>query len=170
MKKMKKENCNRKQILFLTFLLSTLILISCNNQQNGDTAIKTDKEVAVSLNDYSGREMYGQHDKLHYLSNYLENKPDTLIIQYRFDLCLCPKWYILETNEPIWVESIRYHRITNYSNREINLEKRKVVGRFYKYNGVPLNLYDFEYLSEKDVPNARIFNIENELIGYDTIK
>jgi len=41
----------------------------------------------------------------------------------------------------------------------------KVTGYFYKYKAVPLGLYDFNYLSEKNVPNARIFRIEKELEG-----
>jgi hypothetical protein len=110
----------------------------------------------------NSKEFQGNHDNLHYLANYLEPKLDTLEIRYSYDLCLCPKWNINGTNEKIWIESSRDSVLTNYSDRELNQTKVKVIGQFYKYKGVPLGLYDFGYLKEKSVPNARIFKIKSK--------
>ncbi len=150
-----KQNIYRIILISYTFLtLIGLFLTSCNNQKN-ENDIESDQAGKKEIN--------GQHNNLHYLSNYFEQNIDTIVIQYRYNLCLCPKWYIEDTNEPIWLESMQINEFTNNSNREIDGKKIKVIGRFYKYKGVPLNLHDYQYLSEKNIPNARIFKIEIKL-------
>jgi hypothetical protein len=150
-----KQNIYRIILISYTFLtLIGLFLTSCNNQKN-ENDIESDQAGKKEIN--------GQLNNLHYLSNYFEQNIDTIVIQYRYNLCLCPKWYIEDTNEPIWLESMQINEFTNNSNREIDGKKIKVIGRFYKYKGVPLNLHDYQYLSEKNIPNARIFKIEIKL-------
>ena len=159
-----KQNIYRIILISYTFLtLIGLILTSCNNQKNKNDVVIQKIENDIGSNQDGKKEMYGQHDNLHYLSNYFEQNIDTIVIQYRYDLCLCPKWYIEDTNEPIWLEAVQNNEFTNDSNRELDGKKIKVIGRFYKYKGVPLNLYDYQYLSEKSIPNARIFKIEIKL-------
>lgn len=160
---MKKIIFNWLRNLTFMFTLTCLFFVSCNEQNktsssNTKNNIISDEFVEI----LKQKEQYGEHDNLHYISNYLEETIDTIIIQYRFDLCLCPKWYIRESNEPIWIES-NDDRHTNYSKRELDSKNITVVGYFYKYKAVPLHLYNFDYLSEKSVPNARIFKIEKEL-------
>lgn len=148
-------------ITFLTLI--GLFLTSCNNQKNENAVVIQKNENDIESDQAGKKEINGQHNNLHYLSNYFEQNIDTIVIQYRYNLCLCPKWYIEDTNEPIWLESMQINEFTNNSNREIDGKKIKVIGRFYKYKGVPLNLDDYQYLSEKNIPNARIFKIEIKL-------
>jgi hypothetical protein len=139
-------------IFVIAFLLCILGSIKNSNAQSmaGDPVVL----------DENYREKIGEHDNLHYISNYLELKIQRITIQYRYDLCLCPKWYIKETNEPIWLESTNSDLYPNSSNREYENKEIVVIGYFYKYMAVPLDLFNFEYLSHKNVPNARIFKIE----------
>ncbi|MEN8225294.1 MAG: hypothetical protein ABFS05_08030 [Bacteroidota bacterium] len=166
---MNKTIFKRFKISIYTLSLIYLLSVSCNNQNNNNSSNTNNK---INNDDFvenlNHREKIGDYDNLHYISNYLEETIDTIIIQYRFDLCLCPKWYIQETNEPIWLESYSDYRYSNYSDREIDSKEVEVIGCFYKYKAVPLGLYDFDYLREKFVPNARIFKIEKELT--ETIK
>ena len=148
----------------LPFFISSIALIipSCNNQNTPPPSTNQWTEANdVSLPDHRERRYYGK-DNLHYLANDFEENNDTIVIQYRYDLCLCPKWYVEGTNEPIWLESRKYREFTNYSENELSQKKMKVIGRFYKYPGIPIDLYDKNYLSGKSVPNARIFRIEKK--------
>jgi hypothetical protein len=159
-----KQNIYRIILISYIFLtLIGLILTSCTNQKNKNDVLIQKNENDIGSNQDRQKEIYGQNDNLHYLSNYFEQNIDTILIQYRYNLCLCPKWYIEDTNEPIWLEALHNNEFTNNSNREIDGKKIKVIGRFYKYKAVPLNLYDYKYLSEKSIPNARIFKIQMKL-------
>lgn len=161
---MKKIIFHWLQNLTFTLTLICMLFVSCNQQNNtGSSNTKNNIISEEFVENLNNKEKIGDHDNLHYISNYLEEKIDTINIQYRFDLCLCPKWYMRESNEPIWIESFRDNRYTNYSQRELDSKQITVVGYFYKYKAVPLDLYDFDYLSGKFVPNARIFKIEKEL-------
>ena len=166
--KKSKYNNDMKKIIYnwlqnLTFTLILSCFLSCNQQNNtGSSNAKHNIISDAFVENFNNKEKIGDHDNLHYISNYLEKTIDTIIIQYRFNLCLCPKWYMRESNEPIWIESFRNSRY-NYPERELDSKDIKVVGYFYKYKAVPLDLYDFDYLSEKFIPNARVFKIEIEL-------
>jgi hypothetical protein len=148
-------------ILFLISLVMVCLFAeSCTSKVNTKSVpVRSigDNHISHQL---SLKEKNGNHDNLHYLSNYLDQKTDTLKIRYGYDLCLCPKWYIVYTNEPIWVEYSGDGGVANFSDYNDTGKMIKVIGRFYKYQGVPTDLYDYQYLSEKYVPNARIFKLE----------
>lgn len=94
------------------------------------------------------KEKVGNHDKFHYLSKYLEEKKDTIILLYSFDLCLCPKWYLKDTGNPVWIELNNDYDYINTSRRESNGKVMRIIGTFYKYKGIPSSIYDYRYLSE----------------------
>jgi hypothetical protein len=156
------KNNGLSQAIFILISLTMICLFagSCISKINKKSVPVRSIGNDQTLHQLSYKEKNGSHDNLHYLSNYLVQKTDTLKIRYGYDLCLCPKWYIAFTNEPIWIESSKDGGVSNYSDNDDMGKVIKVIGQFYKYQGVPTDLYDYQYLSEKDVPNARIFKLE----------
>lgn len=138
------------------FFLSILLFVAC---------AATFAQTKSKISEMDGKEEIGRFDTLHYLGNYLEDEIDTLTIYYLHHLCLCPRWQILETNDPIYVEYNQSDKFSNSRKDDFDSQKYKVVGQFYKYEGIPANLqnYDYEYLSGKWITNARIFKIIKEI-------
>ena len=157
---MKHYGLIRAALILISVVLVCLFNESCNNKVNKKSVPVRSIGDNQPLHQLNYKEKNGSYDNLHYLSNYLDPKTETIKIRYRYALCLCPLWFIESTDEPIWVESPKDCGITNYSDKDDSGKMIKVIGRFYKYQGVPTNLYDYQYLSEKDVPNARIFKLE----------
>ena len=127
--------------------------------QIGMSAEKGGDMLSIQDSLMAKKEMDGIHDNVHFLANYLRNEMDTIIVYYSFDMCLCPKWRVTSTNELVWIEGAHSAQSWNRSERDRDNDTLKMAGHFYKYEGIPVDLYDRQYLSGKYIPNARIFKV-----------